>query len=229
MKVVDDTTFKQKLFILKQNHNRTSVDSLYKGGSLNSAIHILNLMPKKQSTKDAKRIPTVFVNHPIEQRILMLRGQKFVVDSDLAQLYGVETRVLNQAVKRNLDRFPEDFMFQLTKEELVELNRSQIVIGSQKHRDPRYLPYAFTEHGAVMLVSVLNSPVAIDASIQVVRAFVKLRSILAAHKELAKKLEELEKKTDTKFKVVFDLIGKYLKPKPEQESKRIGFATDEAK
>ena len=189
-------------------------------------------MPKNQFGSASESIPTVFLDHPIEQRILMLRGQKVMLDSDLAVLYGVTTKRLNEQVKRNLHRFPEDFMFQLDAEE-TEALRSQIATlktaGRGQHR--KYFPYAFTEHGAVMLASVLNSPVAIDASIQVVRAFVKLRSILAAHKELAKKLESLEKGTEAKFKVVFDLIAKYLKPKPTDSNKRnqIGFSTDKAK
>jgi hypothetical protein len=131
-----------------------------------------------------------------------------MLDSDLAGLYGVSTKALNQAVKRNLARFPADLMFRLTREETDELNRSQFVTGSQKHRDPRFPPYAFTEHGVVMLATILNSPIAIEASIQVVRAFVRLRSILAEHQELARRLEALEKDTKTNFKAVFDLIEK---------------------
>ena len=129
-----------------------------------------------------------------------------MLDSDLADLYEVGTKVLNQAVKRNLLRFPADFMFRLTREETEELNRSQFVTGSQKHRDPRFPPYAFTEHGVVMLASMLNSATAVTASLQVVRAFVRLRSILAEHQELAQRLEMLEKETKTNFKAVFELI-----------------------
>jgi len=148
-----------------------------------------------------------------------------MLDSDLAELYGTTTKRLNEQVKRNLNRFPEDFMFQLTMAEQIDL-RSQIVTSSLSYGGRRYLPYAFTEHGAVMLASVINSEVAISASIQVVRAFVKLRSILAAHKELAKKLELLEKKTNNKFRVVFDLIKTHLKEDLEQHhEKRIGFET----
>jgi hypothetical protein len=145
-----------------------------------------------------------------------------MLDNDLAGLYGVSTKALNQAVKRNLARFPADFMFRLTRTETDELNRSQFVTGSQKHRDPRFPPYAFTEHGVVMLASVLNSPVAITASLQVVRAFVRLRSILAEHQELARRLEALEKDTKNNFKAVFELIEKYLKATPK-ERRQIGF------
>ncbi|MCI0529868.1 MAG: ORF6N domain-containing protein [Nitrospira sp.] len=116
-------------------------------------------------------------------------------------------------------------MFRLTREEVVVLNRSQIATGSQKHRDPRYPPYAFTEHGAVMLASVLNSPGAVQASIQVVRAFIRPREILATHKDLARKLEELEKKYDRKFAVVFDAIRQLMVP-PKAKRRSIGFRGD---
>jgi phage regulator Rha-like protein len=158
----------------------------------------------------------------IERAILSIRGEKVMLDSDLAELYGVETRVLNQAVKRNADRFPEDFMFQLTADEVVKLNRSQIVMGSQKHRDPRFPPYAFTEHGALMLANVLNSERATQTSVQIVRAFVRLRQMLASNAELACKLEALEKKYDRQFKVVFDAIRQLMSP-PEPKRREIGF------
>ncbi len=168
----------------------------------------------------------------VEHRIFIIRGQKVMLDSDLADLYGVTTKRLNEQVKRNLTRFPQDFMFKLSIAEAENLrsqfatssNRSQIATGSQKHRDPRYLPYVFTEHGAVMLASVLNSPIAIQASIQVVRAFIRLRSILAAHKELAEHIDKLEKDTKYSFEAVFELIDKYLKP-PQKPKPKIGFRT----
>ncbi len=125
----------------------------------------------------------------IERRIYLVRGQKVMLDSDLAQLYQVPTKTLNQAVRRNFDRFPADFMFQLTSE---EFDRSQFVTGSQKHRDPRFLPYVFTEHGVAMLSSVLNSKRAVQVNILIIRAFVKLREMLANHKHLADKLAKLE-------------------------------------
>lgn len=163
----------------------------------------------------------------IEQRILLLRGQKVMLAHDLAELYGVTTKRLNEQVRRNKQRFPADFMFQLSAKEVANL-RSQFATSKEGRGGRRYPPYAFTEHGAVMLASVLNSPVAIQASIQVVRAFVRLRSILAAHKELAKKLDALEQKTDSKFKVVFELIAKYLKPE-QKKFTRIGFSTDKTR
>ena len=117
----------------------------------------------------------------IERRIYLIRGQKVMLDSDLAGLYQVQTKKLNQAVKRNLDRFPSDFMFRLTAEETLTLNRSQSVTGSQKHRDPRQAPYAFTEQGVAMLSSVLNSRRAVQMNIFIIRVFMKLREVLATH------------------------------------------------
>jgi phage regulator Rha-like protein len=145
-----------------------------------------------------------------------------MLDSDLAELYGVETKVLNQAVKRNILRFPADFMFQVTADEVFKLNRSQIVTGSQKHRDPRFPPYAFTEHGALMLANVLNSERAAQTSVQVVRAFVRLRQMLSSNADLARKLAALENKYDRQFKVVFDAIRQLMSP-PEPKRREIGF------
>ena len=158
----------------------------------------------------------------IERAILSIRGEKVMLDSDLAELYGVETKALNQAVKRNANRFPEDFMFQLTADEVFKLNRSQIVTGSQKHRDPRFPPYAFTEHGALMLANVLNSERAAQTSVMVVRAFVRLRQMLSSNAELARKLDAMEKKYDAQFKVVFDAIRQLMSP-PEPRRREIGF------
>jgi hypothetical protein len=114
----------------------------------------------------------------------MLRGQRAILDAELATLYGVATKVLNQAVKRNAERFPEDFMFRLTRTETEALNRSQFVTGSQKHRDPRFPPFAFTEHGAIIAATVLSSPRAVEMSVYVVRAFVQVRELLIQFEEL---------------------------------------------
>src|SRR2546423_10080321 len=133
----------------------------------------------------------------IERAILLIRGQKVMLDYDLAKLYGVETKILNQAVKRNIKRFPGDFMFQLDIQEVRD-SRSQIVT-LKRGQNIKYLPYAFTEHGILMLSSVLNSERAVQVNIEIMRAFVRLRQILASHKDLAKKLEELEKKYDAQF------------------------------
>ncbi|MBN4051388.1 ORF6N domain-containing protein [bacterium AH-315-M05] len=156
----------------------------------------------------------------VDRSIILLRGYKVMLDTDLAEIYGVTTKQLNQAVKRNIDRFPEDFMFRLTEKEKIEV--VTICDHLQKLKFSPHLPYAFTEHGAVMLASVLNSPVAIKASIQVVRAFVRLREILATHKELAHKLEQLEKKYDKQFRVVFDAIKKLMAP-PTKPRVPIGY------
>jgi phage regulator Rha-like protein len=159
----------------------------------------------------------------IERAILSIRGERVMLDSDLAELYGVETRVLNQAVKRNASRFPKDFMFQLTAEEAeaIRLSRSQSVI-LKRGQNIKFLPYAFTEHGALMLANVLNSERAAQTSVQVVRAFVRLRQMLASNAELARKLAALEKKYDAQFKVVFDAIRQLMSP-PARPKREIGF------
>ena len=167
----------------------------------------------------------------IEQSILVIRGDKVMLDADLAQLYGVPTRRLNEQVKRNRKRFLEDFMFQLTREEVEELNRSQIATGSQNHRDPRFRPYAFTEHGAVMAANVLNSPTAVQASIQVVRAFVRVRQLVASNEAFARKLQELEQKVashDLDINVLDMMVTELMGPSPEhvqEPKKNIGFLT----
>lgn len=135
----------------------------------------------------------------ITQSILIVRGQRVLLDSELAELYDVPTKALNQAVKRNASRFPADFVFRLDGSEVDIINRSQIVTGSQKHRDPRFPPYAFTEHGAIMAATVLNSPRAIEMSLYVVRAFVQLRELLASNKELAQQFKALETRMMRKF------------------------------
>lgn len=155
----------------------------------------------------------------ITGNILLIRGQRVMLDEDLATIYGVTTKRLNEQVRRNKDRFPEDFMFPLTREEFAVL-RSQFATSRWGGR--RYPPNAFTEHGAIMLASVLKSPIAIEASIQVVRAFVRLRELLASNKELDRKLTELERKYDKKFQIVFDAIRQLMEPVIKPKSK-IGF------
>jgi len=163
----------------------------------------------------------------IEGLILLIRGQKVMLDADLAALYGVETKALVQAVKRNIARFPEDFMFQLTKEEHASL-RSQIVTSKPSGRGGRrYPPYAFTEQGVAMLSSVLRSPRAVQVNIQIMRTFVKLRRMLAAHEQLARKLAALERKYDHQFKVVFDAIRELMTPPEPKKKRRIGFGGGE--
>ena len=162
----------------------------------------------------------------IEKKILLIRGEKVMLDADLAELYGVETKILVRAVKRNVDRFPSDFMIQLNKEEFENL-RFQFGTSS-RWGGRRYLPYAFTEQGVAMLSSVLNSDRAIKVNIEIMRAFVSLRQMLASNKELAKRFDELEKKYDAQFKVVFDTIRQLMIP-PEPKRKRIGFLREKEK
>jgi len=159
----------------------------------------------------------------ISQKILFLHGEKVMIDSDLAKVYGVTTKRLNEQVKRNKDRFPEDFMFQLTQKE-----KDEVVANCdhlQRLKFSSSLPYVFSEHGAIMLASVLNSAKAIEASIYVVRAFVRLRELLATNKDLARKLLELERKYeshDKQIKAVFDAIRQLMSP-PEKSKYKVGF------
>src|SRR3990170_5889438 len=142
----------------------------------------------------------------IEKKILLIRGHKVMLDSDLAVLYGVTTKRLNEQMRRNLRRFPSDFMFQLTAEEVESLRSQFATLKTGRGRHRKYLPYIFTEQGVAMLSSVLNSERAIEVNILIMRAFVKLREMLATHKDLAKKLEDMEKNYDAQFKIVFDAI-----------------------
>ncbi len=163
----------------------------------------------------------------IEQSILLVRGHKVMLDRDLAALYEVETKVLNQAVKRNADRFPEDFMFQLSAEEF-ENWKSQIVTSNPAAKmGVRRRPYAFTEQGVAMLSSVLRSDRAVAVNIEIMRAFVRLRRLLASHAELARKLDALEKKYDAQFKAVFDAIRQLMIPPAGPKRRQIGFHVKE--
>ena len=165
---------------------------------------------------------TIIPDSRIENRIFFIRGKKVMLDRNLAELYGVETKFLNRAVKRNIERFPEHFMFQLSKEELASL---RFHFGTSTRGGRRYLPYAFTENGVAMLSSVLNSERAIHVNIQIMRTFTKLREMLATHKELAHKLAEIERKIerhDDEIKAVFDAIRGLMTP-PEPKKKKIGF------
>lgn len=159
----------------------------------------------------------------IERKILFIRGQKVMLDKDLALLYGVKPIRLREQVKRNLKRFPDDFMFQLADKE-IDFMVSQNAIPSRKHLGG-YNPYVFTEQGVAMLASVLNSERAIQVNIEIMRTFVRLRRMLASNRELARKLDDLEKKYDTQFKVVFDAIRQLMEP-PKKQRKRIGFLRD---
>jgi phage regulator Rha-like protein len=152
----------------------------------------------------------------IETKIILIRGKKVMLDKDLAQLYGVTTSNLNKAVRRNIERFPEDFMFQLSKEEFENL---KFHFGTSSWGGTRKLPHAFTENGVAMLSSVLNSDRAIKVNIQIMRTFTKLREMLMTHKDLKKKIEAMEEKYDYQFKIVFDAIKELLEP-PIKTKKR---------
>jgi hypothetical protein len=155
----------------------------------------------------------------LESRIFLIKGKKVMLDCDLAALYGVTTGNLNRAVRRNLDRFPEDFMFQLTNQEVKNLI---FQFGTSRWGGTRKLPYAFTENGVAMLSSILNSKRAIQVNIQIMRTFTRLREILGTHTELARKLEAMERKYDTQFKVVFEAIRQLMAP-PGKPKRKIGF------
>ena len=162
----------------------------------------------------------------IERAILLLRGQKVILDSDLAALYGVEAKVLNQAVKRNFERFPEDFMFQLNADEAAFLRSQTVTLKTGRGQHRKYLPYAFTEQGVAMLSSVLRNPRAVQVNIEIMRAFVRLRKMLASNAQLAGKLDALEKKYDAQFRVVFEAIRQLMAP-PDRPPKKIGFDVSE--
>ena len=175
-------------------------------------------MPAKQLPIPAERI---------EKAILLVRGQKVMLDRDLAVLYGVETRALNQAVKRNRDRFPDDFMFELTRDEIRNISQSVICSSNMKHAKNAY---AFTEQGVAMLSSVLHSKRAVEVNIEIMRVFVRLREMMATHKELAFKLIELEERLeghDEQIQSIFEAIRQLMTP-PERERKKIGFEVNEA-
>ena len=178
---------------------------------------------EKRVFRVGKRTPVVQVGS-IQQRILLVRGEKVIVDAYLAEFYGVETRRLNEQVKRNFGRFPEDFMFQLTAEE-----KSEVIANCDhlaKLKFSKAMPHAFTEHGAIMAASVLNSPRAIEVSVFVVRAFVTLRRVIGEHKELARKVAEIERRLadhDQEILVLFRAIKDLIKPEPPPERRQIGF------
>jgi hypothetical protein len=161
----------------------------------------------------------------IEQRIFFIRSKKVMLDRHLAELYGVSTKRLNERVKRNRSRFPDDFAFQLKNEE-AELLRSQFATSKKGRGGRRYLPNVFTEQGVAMLSTVLHSERAIQVNIEIMRAFVMLRELISSHKDLAGKLEELEKKYDKQFQIVFEAIRQIMYS-PESEKRQIGFKIEE--
>lgn len=164
----------------------------------------------------------------IEQAIMLIRGERVILDADLATLYGVPTKRLNEQVRRNMERFPSDFMFQLTTKEYESL-RSQFATSNTGRGGRRYMPYVFTEHGTIMAANVLNSPQAVSVSVYVVRAFVKIRQMLSAHKALANKLDELErkfKKHDKTIVALIEAVRQLMEPPPEPKKKPIGYLSE---
>ncbi len=158
----------------------------------------------------------------LEQSILVIRGHRVMLDTELAKLYEVLTKTLNQAVKRNRTRFPDDFMFQLTAEEAATVRSQSVTLNRGRGQHRKYRPYAFTEQGVAMLSSVLRSERAIQVNIAIMRAFVQLREMIGANKTLAKRLSDLEKKYDGQFRIVFEVIRE-LMTEPASTSRRIGF------
>jgi len=184
---------------------------------------------RSQCMKTQKKLLAI---EQIESRIFEVRAQRVMLDSDLAELYGVETRRLNEQVKRNLDRFPADFMFSLSNQELALL-MSQNATSSESHGGRRKTPRVFTEHGAVMLANVLSSPEAIKMSVHVVRAFIRTRKLIDRHTELAAELNSLKQHLqakfgayDQKFHAVFEAINRLISPPAEKKRRRIGFRND---
>ena len=173
-----------------------------------------------------KNIITIIPNDRILSRIFLFRGKKVMVGRDLAELYSVETRVLSQAVRRNIARFPSDFMFELTQKE-TRIWKSQIVISKADKKGLRKNPLVFTEQGVAMLSSVLNSERAIEVNIQIIKTFTKLRELLATHTKLRKRIEEMEKKYNSKLRQVFDVL-KQLLMHEEKPKKQIGFRTQKS-
>lgn len=173
-------------------------------------------------SKDTALVPA----ERIESMIFLIRGEKVMLDEDLAKLYGTTTKRLNEQVRRNMKRFPPDFMFQLTNQEVTAL-RSQSATSKRASRGGRrYPPLAFTEQGVAMLSSVLNSERSIEVNVLIMRAFVKLRQLLATHADLARKLDALEARYDAQFKVVFDAIRELMKPPLPPKKRPIGFRKD---
>lgn len=171
------------------------------------------------------RLGSHAVQDHIVGTILLVRGQRVILDLHLAMLYEVETRILNQSVKRNIERFPEDFMFQLNAEESESLRSQFVTLKTGRGRHRKYLPYVFTEHGVAMLSSILRSERAIAVNIEIMRTFSKLRQMLNSNTELSRKLDSLEKKYDDQFKVVFDAIRAMMAPADTKKKRPIGFGS----
>lgn len=174
-----------------------------------------------------KQLSVLATTDFIATKILFLRGEKVLLDADLALLYGVETKVLKQAVRRNIDRFPKDFLFELSTEEWNSLRSQFVTLEKGRGKYSKYPPFAFTEQGVAMLSGILNSPRAIETNIAIMRTFVALRKLMETHKDLAAKIRQLEKKYDQRFKLVFDAIQKLIRQ--EKDAQPIGFKIGKAK
>jgi hypothetical protein len=200
--------------------------------------------PTKKTAKKksaSKLTPAALIPEQLAPLVIRLRRENVILDSDIAELYGIETKVLNQAIKRNIERFPSDFMFQISDDELENLRsqiatlkpddslRSQIVtLNNKRGQHRKYLPYAFTEQGVAMLSSVLRSPRAVEVNIAIMRTFVQLRSLMQSNKLLAEKIEKLEEKYDQNFQIVFDAIRQLIAA-DETPTKELGFHTIKSK
>jgi hypothetical protein len=193
----------------------------YVAGRNDSFLIIGYLRCNVGQQNQTKKIKSIVPSGRVESKILVLRGETVILDKDLAELYGVKTSRLNQQVRRNIERFPEDFAFLLSNEEFRAL-KSHFATSSATWGGRRKPPIAFTEHGALMAANILKTQVAVQASIQVVRTFVRLRTMIATHNELSEKLKTLEQKYDQQFNVVFDAIRELMKV-PDKASRRIGF------
>jgi hypothetical protein len=182
---------------------------------------------KFQSKDMAKAIKTLMLpDELVMNKIYLIRGQKIMLDSDLAELYGVKTKRLKEAVRRNIDRFPDDFMFELTSDEFESLRTQIATLKTGRGHHPKYMPFAFTEQGVSMLSGVLNSPTAIRVHIQIVRVFAKMRELLLTHKDILLQLEKIEKKLsghDEDIKLIFKYLKQLLTPLPQPPRQKVGF------
>lgn len=214
-------------------HGRRLHDPAYRwGGDFEVTICDLKIDGRREARRTvrmdpmAKKSKTALLALPVgmvERRIHIVRKQRVMLDSDLAELYEVATKAFNQAVGRNLDRFPADFMIRLTAEEVLSLRSQFVTSNSIGSGGRRYLPYAFTEQGIAMLSSVLNSPRSVLVNIAIMRAFVQIREIATTHKDLMRKVKDMEKKYDHNFRAVFSAIKTLMDPPPVPPKRRIGF------
>lgn len=199
------------------------VPAIHNSHDIDTVLESLNLKTIPPMTKKHLATQEFLPVEVIERRILLIRRHKVMLDADLAALYQVTTSALNQTVRRNLNRFPEDFMFQLTKPEFENWRSQSVIANPAAKMSLRRRPYAFTEQGVAMLSGILRSERAAMVNIAIMRTFVRLRQILATHKELAERLAAMEKTYDRRFKVVFDILKQLMEPPPDAPKPPIGF------